>query len=153
MGRNYAAAWNATNTQSTTVPIMTLTGAATVRPKLYDIIQGSDAAPADNAGTFVIRRHTTAPASGTAITPAPLDPADPASLCAAMMGPSIGAPTLTANTSLLQFALNQRATFRWVAVPGKELVIPATANNGLSLLPTVVGGSAVNQVGVWEFEE
>jgi hypothetical protein len=153
MARSYAAAWNATNTQSATVPIMTLTGAATIRPAIYDIIHGSDATPADNAGTFLMRRHTTAPASGTAITPAPIDPANPASLASAMMGPSIGAPTLTANTSVLQWAQNQRATFRWVAAPGKELYIPATANNGLSLLPTVVGGSAVNQVGVWEYEE
>ena len=153
MARSYAAAWNATNTQSTTVPIMTLTGAATVRAKLYDFVQGSDATPADNAGTFLIRRHTTTPASGTAITPAPLDPADPASLCTAMSGPSIGAPTLTASSSVFQFPMNQRATFRWVAAPGKEFVIPATASNGLSLLPSVVGGSAVNTVGVWEFEE
>lgn len=148
---NYSAVWNATNTQSTTVPIMTLTAAATTRTRLIEFDQGSDATPADNAGTFLFRRHSTTPASGTAITPAPIDPADPASLSSAMSGPSIGAPTL--GTSLFQFAVNQRATFRWVAVPGYELVIPATAQAGISMLPTVVAGSAVNTVGTWIFNE
>ena len=153
MARAYGAAWNATNTQSTTVPIMTLTSTSAVRPLLYDIINGSDATPADNAATFLMRRHTTAPASGTAITPAPLDSQDPAAVCTAMMGPSIGAPTLTASTSVLQWMQNQRATFRWVAAPGREIKLPATANAGVSLLPSVVGGSAVNFGGCWEFDE
>jgi hypothetical protein len=149
----YSAAWNATNTQSTTVPIMTLTAAATRRLRLYDMVHGSDATPADNAGSYTMRRHTTTPAGGTAITPAPLDPADPAAIGTAMMGPSIGAPTLTANTLVNQYGVNQRATFRWVATPGNEIVIPATAQNGISLLPTVVAGSAVNQVGCWWWTE
>ena len=116
-----------------------------------DDVDEADAAAADNAGTFLVRRHSTAPAGGTAGTPAPNDPANPAAVSVYMYGASIGAPTL--GTSLLQFAINQRATFRWVASPGKELIIPATAAAGLSLLPTVVAGSAANQVGTWVFTE
>lgn len=151
MARNYACVNNATNTQSTSVPIMTITGAATVRLKLYEIEQGSDATAADNAATFLIQRHSTAPSGGTSGTPAPLDAADPASLGSYMFGASIGAPTL--GTKLFQWSQNQRVTFRWQALPGKELVVPATANNGLSMLPSVVGGSAVNFAGCWFFEE
>src|ERR1700737_606657 len=145
MARNGAAAWNATNLVSTTVPIMTLTAAAASRFKIYDIIQGSDAAPADNAGSYTIRRHTTTPAGGTVVTPALIDTAEGALITTGMMGPSIGAPTLTANSSLLQYSHNQRANFRWVANQGKELVAPAVAANGLSILPVVVGGSSVNE--------
>jgi hypothetical protein len=40
--------------------------------------------------------------------------------------------TLTASAFLANIALNQRASFRWVAAPYDELIIPATASNGLS---------------------
>lgn len=151
MSRIYEAPWNATNTQSTTVPIMTLTGSAAIRGALREFVQGSDAAPANNAGTFIIQRHSTAPAGGTAITPKGKDDADPASVATAMMGPSIGAPTL--GNKMMQFPLNQNSTYRWVASDGRGITIPATANNGLSLVPAVVGGSAFNCSGTWEFDE
>jgi hypothetical protein len=151
MARNYGAVWNGTNTQSTSTPIMTLTGATTIRVKLYEIEPGSDAVPADNAGTFLIQRHSTAITGGTAATASPLDAADPATLAVYMYGASIGAPTLGAK--LFQFTHNQRTTFRWQAIPGKELVIPATSNAGLSCLPSVVGSSAVNYAGTWFYEE
>jgi len=151
MGRVYKAPWNATNTQSTTVPIMTLTGSAAIRVALKEYTIGSDATPANMAATYLIRRHSTAPAGGTAITPKPKDSADPACVATAMMGPSIGAPTL--GDTLDQLPLNQNSSFRWVADDGRGFVVPATANNGLSLLPIVVNGSAVNVVGMWSFEE
>lgn len=153
MPGKYSAVWNATNTASATVPIMTLTGAATCRPRLSELVHGSDYATfgTEVSGTFLLRRHSTTPAGGTAITPAPLDPADAAALASAMMGPSIGAPTL--GTSLYQWSQNFRATYRWVAQPGYEFVVPATAAAGLSLLPTVASGAAVNWTGTWEWIE
>src|SRR5690349_16088742 len=98
--RAYSCVWNATNTQSVTVPIMTLTTIANVRPKLAHFIMGTDAAPADNDGTFIIQRHSTNPAGGTAGTPAPIDPDTGAALSSYMYGASIGAPTL--GTKLFQ---------------------------------------------------
>ncbi len=38
-----------------------------------------------------------------------------------------GVLAVTADEQLLDFDINQRATFRWVAAPGGELVIPAIA--------------------------
>lgn len=153
MPGKYSEVWNATNTQSTTVPINTLSGAATCRPRLSEFVHGSDYSTfgTEVSGTFLIQRHSTTPAGGTAVTPRPFDPADAAALSTAMMGPSIGAPTL--GVSLFEWSQNFRATFRWVAQPGYEFVVPATAQNGLSLLPTVVSGAAVNWTGTWCFIE
>ena len=53
-------------------------------------------------------------------------------------------PTYTANLVLLSVALNQRATFRWVASPGGELVYPATASNGLGIQTTTASAVAIS---------
>jgi hypothetical protein len=100
---------------------------------------GSPSSPSDQAASWVIKRSSTASTGGTAVTPSPIDPGDPASLCTAMVAPSMSAPTL--GVILLQWAQNLRATYRWVAAPGKELVAPATASNGLTLLNPVMTGA------------
>ena len=41
--------------------------------------------------------------------------------------------SFAAGTEVLRVPLNHRATFRWIANPGEELVWPATATNGLGL--------------------
>jgi hypothetical protein len=76
-------------------------------------------------------RMTTLPTGGnTAVTGGALDPGDPASI-ATFYSANTGAGT--ASTILMQVGINMRATFRWCAIPGKEIVIPATANNGAGL--------------------
>ncbi len=140
MARRYAVCVQDTNTAATTQA--GVTSAATVRPKIYDLICGSDATPADNAAEFNIQRYTAAGTS-TACTPVALDPADPASLSAAGFNHS-AEPTYTANLLLHEWAQNQRATYRWVAAPSSELVLPATAANGAGIITVTVAGSAVN---------
>lgn len=68
-------------TSSTTVGIGSIEApAATMRRiGIYDITVGSSAAAADNVFLFECNRSTTA-ATGTAVTPNALDPADPASV-------------------------------------------------------------------------
>lgn len=151
MARSYSVfADNIAAQNSATVPQAQIVSAATVRPKLYDLMLGSPSTPADQAASWVIKRSSTASTGGTAVTPSPIDPADPASLAAAMVAPSMTAPTL--GVVLLQWAQNLRATFRWVAAPGKELVAPATAANGLTLLNPVLT-AAFNVSFTLEFEE
>lgn len=149
MGRRYAIDGQDTNTAATS--ILGLTSAATVRPKIYDLIMGSDATPADNAGEYVLQRYTAA-GTVTAVTPQALDPADPSALSSAGEAHS-AEPTYTANAIMLQWAQNQRATFRWVASPGGEIVLPATAANGVGLQVIGIGGSAVNMNATIHFEE
>lgn len=120
-------------TASTTASLGSVTADATRprRGKLYDVIFGSEATPADNAFRYIIQRCTAAGTS-TGVTPQPLDPADAATEMDAGENHTIE-PTYTANAILLAVGMNQRATFRWVASPGGELVFPATASNGLGV--------------------
>lgn len=104
-----------------------------VRQYIYDVIIGSDATPADQAASFDMPRTTAVGTEGAGFTPTKLDP-DIAAAAADSGNAHTVEPTETADSALMRFALNQRATFRWVAAPGSELVIPATANNGISLV-------------------
>lgn len=110
-----------------------LISAATVRPRIYDLNVGCVAAPADAATNFQVVRTTAVGTEGSGFTPTKLDPGSPASLCDIAQGVFTAEPTKTANSEVLSFSMNQRATFRWVAAPGGELIAPATANNGLCL--------------------
>ena len=98
------------------------------RNKISEFTIGSEATPADNALVHTLQRLT-AEGTFTAVTPQPLDPADAAALSDAGENHTVE-PTYTANEILHKIAMNQRATYRWVAAPGKEFVLPATANNG-----------------------
>lgn len=120
-------------TASTTASLGTI-GADATRPrrgKWYDIMFGSEATPADNAFQYIVQRCT-ALGTSTSVTPQPLDPADATTESDAGTNHTIE-PTYTSNAILLTVGLNQRATFRWVASPGCELVFPATASNGLGI--------------------
>ena len=80
------------------------------------------------------------------------DSADPAAVSVCGKNHTVE-PTYTAIASLLDIALNQRATFRWVAAPGSELMAPATAANGIGLQCQGVGGSGVAVIATVLFAE
>jgi len=133
----------------TNLPIINVTGSASIRCKIYDLIIGSDANPADVASEFNMIRTTDVGVGGTALTPAPLDPLTVAASGSAKGGTFTTAPTTGA--VLLMIALNQRATFRWIAAPGSELITSAAANAGIELLS--VGSTAtpnINATILWE---
>ena len=114
-------------------------GIRLTRFKLYDLILGSDSTPADVAINFQLATTTTAPTGGAAVTMNPLDQADAAMSTLGMQactgGNAVGVVQAT-------IPLNQRASFRWVAAPGSEIVAPATAGHGVTILtPTLNGGS------------
>lgn len=102
------------------------------RAKVYDLSFGCNASPADNTFNHLVQRSTTTP-TASALTPNALDPADTLASTIQSADTVTVDGTLTANAFLYQIALNQRATFRWVAAPYGELVIPATANNGFMI--------------------
>lgn len=139
--RRYTGFSNATNTVSTTVPMFTIVANTTVRIRVYDFVSGSDATPADAATKLGFRRISAAGTSSASVTPNALDPADPAALAAYATAWNIN-PTITASSEVLQVAHNQRATFRWVAVPDSELIIPATSGAGLALMSIVASATA-----------
>lgn len=151
MARSYSVCDNKTNTLSATVPLGFLTGAASIRVKVYDILMGSDAV-ASNAAKYQIQRGTARGTQSTSVTPQALDPADPASISTWDNSWSVN-PTLTANAFLWSLGLNQQVTYRWLPPPGKELVVPATASNGLALMNQTNGGAAFNAAYTIYFEE
>ena|SRR3990167_210746 len=132
MGRRYSID-GAQAVASPTDTVLGLTSTAAIRPRIYDVIFGSSATPADNALNWLLQRYTAA-GTATSVTPAPLDPADPAATATAGQNHT-AEPTYTAGAVLLDISANQRSTQRWVASPGGELVLPATAANGIGVQP------------------
>ncbi len=132
MGRSYSGFGAVATTAGTPETLINVFGASTIRPHLYDVILGSDAT-ADQAYSIEVERTTAVGTEGSGFTPVALDPGDPVSLADVGVGTFSAEPTYTAASTLLGFGLNQRGTFRWVAAPGGELIVPATASNGLGI--------------------
>jgi len=107
------------------------------RLKIYDIIIGCHATPADAATEFCCVRTTSVGTEGSGFTPVALDPGGVSGAnCGADFGCGAftGEPTKTANSELLVMTMNQRASVRWHAVfPGAELLVAATQNYGIAL--------------------
>ena len=125
-----AANKGAANVQS--VALLVAAAASPRRARIYDWTLGCGASPADNAFTHIGQRCTTA-GTGAALTPNALDAADTLASTIVCKDTVTADPTLTASAFAFRKALNQRATFRWVAAPYGELLIPATASNGFML--------------------
>jgi len=110
------------------------------RGQIYDVMFGADGTPADNAIVWDISRQTVV-GTATAVTPVALNPADAAMLGVAAAN-ATAEGTITATSSVMNIAVNQRASYRWVAAPGSELVYPATTANGFALRAKVPTGSS-----------
>jgi hypothetical protein len=111
---------------------ITAAAASPRRAKVYDWTLACSAAPADATWIHEGQRCTTA-GTGSAKTPNSLDPADSLASTIVCNDTITVDPTATANAFVFRKTLNQRATFRWVAAPYGELIIPATAANGFLL--------------------
>jgi hypothetical protein len=94
----------------------------------------SSGTPADNAIIWTLQRCTTT-GTMTSVTPALRDTADGA---ADLIGSenATAEPTYTSATEMFDNAVNQRATLIVVYDERNEIIIPATANNGLGLKAT-----------------
>jgi len=129
-----------------------LTGAnsAPRRIKIYDVLLGTDGTPADNYVEWDISRITTN-STATSATPNPLDMADATSLTTTTVNSSTHG-TITANSNMFYVGVNQRASYRWVAAPGGELVSPATSSAGFQLRARS-GAYTGAATGTFHFEE
>ena len=132
---NYAIAQE-TNQQNMGATAKTLisvfAGATARRGKVYEFMVGTNGSPPADNELEIDTARMTADGTGTSFTPNPLDPADAACAATSKIGYT-AEPTVTASSFLVYFGMNQRATVRWLAAPGSELVYPATANNGIVL--------------------
>ncbi len=106
--------------------------AAGPRIHMYDFLLSSVGTPADTQFDWIIQRTTAHGTRGATTVPKPLDDVDIASTAAdGGEGTYTIAVTNTASEELFEIGLNLRATFRWVAAPDGEIVMPAADNEGL----------------------
>ena len=127
-----AGSQNLTTTPKTQVSLTAATGATTLRRGwIYDIMLGADGTPSDDQITWSVDRQTSA-TTGTAVAGTPLDFGDAAGLLAEIVNYTIE-PTITAATFMVQLSVNSRASYRWVAAPGGELIVPATDVAGIGV--------------------
>ena len=123
----------ASGTDKTLINIFHSAATPTGRGRIYDLLVGSVATPADQAADFLLGRTTAVGTEGSGLIPNNLDPGGPAGDCDSGLGVFSGEPTYTSAKQLLAFQLNQRASWRWVAAPGGELVMAATQNTGAGI--------------------
>ena len=144
-------AQNMTTTYKTNVDLTAATGATTLRRGwVYDMMFGADGTAADNVVVYKADRQTTT-GTRTSAVPAPLEAGDAACLLTAGVATTIE-PTVTAATQLIEIAMNQRASYRWVAAPGGELVVPATnvAGIGFRAKSPAYASTVTTEVHFWE---
>ena len=141
----------AVGTDKTIINLFNPVATPTRRAKIAEILLGSVATPADQATRFYVGRTTAVGTEGSGFTPVNLDPGGPAGECDAGIAHS-AEPTYTASKELLDFSMNQRATFRWVANPGFEFLLAATQNNGAGLKSKSGTGTAAHEATIL-FEE
>jgi hypothetical protein len=112
--RRYSEVGNQGTVASTFKTALTVIASTSTRGALYFFNLGTTGTAADGVLEWRLSRFTAA-GTTTAVTPVALDGADPAALLTAGSNAS-GEPTYT-----------------WIAVPGGELLVPATASNGIGV--------------------
>ncbi len=110
--------------------VLLLVGAATLRPKLEDLLISYETTPADVQTKFHLSRSTDLGTS-TPVTPTKLT--DPEGRSPTSTAGEAHSVEPTYGDDLLKFSVHQRQSYRWVPRPGHEIPIPAVALNGLGL--------------------
>ena len=130
MADKYAIEGTENMASGTPVAILQMTNVTTHRGLIYDFVIGAEGTMADEVGTYDVSRFTVAP-TDTTVTPRALDPGSPAALHSdgGENGGTTG--TTTANTEVFNQGIHFRAAFRWVSVPGGEIVLSAVSANGV----------------------
>lgn len=128
---------------ATKTPLV-ITGGTTNRPRLATWMWSTDGVPTSDQGVEIALRRSTAAGTTTAVTPSPTDPSQVASITAAGSNATVE-PTYTAGNAGFDQDFNPRATVQWAAYdPRAEIVVPATANNGLGFQILGAGGAGGN---------
>lgn len=123
----------------TNLTLLALESSAAVVGKIHQIVLGSAATPADIATQIDAYRFTAAGTGGTAVVEKPTDPQAAAASCN-LRGGTMTEPTYEADF-LEEFPLNQRATFTWIANPGRELRTLVGTANGIGVRSIASGGT------------
>jgi hypothetical protein len=133
----------------TNLTILALESTASVVGRIHQLLLSSVTTPADVATRFDVLRHTAVGTGGTAVAEKLTDPQTASASCN-LRGGTMTEPTYEADF-LLEFALNQRATFTWIANPGRELRTAVGSGNGIGLRSISSGGTPeINCTMAWD---
>jgi hypothetical protein len=107
--------------------------------KVYEWTAGPAASSADENYTVKAIRQSTVGTWTNAITPSPTDAKAGAAVTLAD-NTQTAAPTL--GVELGRWGFHMRGGYRWVAIPGGELVVPLVFSNGIQWSTTFAQGSS-----------
>ena len=117
--------------------------------KIYEWSLGPAANSADETYTVQMKRQSTAGTWTNSITPSPIDAKASASVTtAARVSTAAG----TAGVVLGTWGYHLRGGYRWVSIPGGELVVPLTFSNGIILEYIFAQGTSVQNASFY-FDE
>ena len=139
---SYRAIGGLITTPTVTESLIHVTGGTGGRLKWTEAIMGSQAAPVEQTSEFRGYRSTGTGATGTVETEFQNDPADVAPAGVAL---SDLTAEPTGKVYGLAFPLHQRGTFRWVANPGEEIIVAATANHAFGMEFTATTSAYVSR--------
>jgi hypothetical protein len=116
--------------------------------KIYEWSVGPAANSADETYGVRMKRQSTA-GTWTAVTPSPLDAKAGASVTTSGRASTAAG---TAGVALGEWGYHMRGGYRWVAVPGGELVVPLVFSNGILLEYFFAQGTSVQNATI-HFDE
>jgi len=129
-------------TAATTQNVIVYNPAATttVNSKIYEFSVGPAGNSADNTYTIRAIRSSTTGTFTNAITPSPLDVKASA---ANTITKNTSSAAATVATELGRWGFHMRGGYRWVAIPGGELVLNPLFTSGITFDTTFAQGSDV----------
>ena len=115
---------------------LTVERGASKRFKVFEMYSGFTlASPSDNLLSVRLHRFVTADGAGTARVPNPLDPADSACVATGLVNHTTEPTTYSTDEEVWgPIGQHMRATYRWNAAPGKEIVVANVASEGVGLV-------------------
>jgi hypothetical protein len=119
------------------------------KAEIYEWTIGPGAAAEDSNYTVSMTR-VTGVGTYSAVTPSPTESGAPAAVM--VCGRAQTAGSNTKGVVLGSWGFNQRGGYRWVSVPGGQLIVPATFSAGILLLYAVVQGTAINYPNIFFLE-
>lgn len=128
---------------------LTVTSTANGRPRILEFIYSNiGAVTVDSQFEVQVSRYTAA-GTTTVVTPGQTDPSDAAASLVTFGSNATVEPTYTANSMINRQGVNPRGIYRWTAYdPSAELILPATASNGIGFLLNTLGGAVTVVVDV-----
>lgn len=119
----------------------TIVSTANGRPRLIEYkLSNVGAVTVDSQFEVQLKRFTAA-GTTTAVTPVTTDPTDPAATLMTFGSNASAEPTYSGNPIDDQ-GVNPRGLYRWTAYdPRAEIILPATAANGVGFLVQALGGA------------